>query len=80
MLNLYLMELNECHYDENDMHIVCAASEEDARILIPDNPKSYWDTRWNREMQCGYTWQVTLLGYTDLYEPNTIVSSHFHPG
>lgn len=96
MPNLYLIQTNEEYtgYDTYDSAVVCAKSEEQARLIHPDGFSLFTNGRFV-DKENGYFshssdfdgWvhpnvvQVTLIGVAaDYIQPGTVVCASFNAG
>lgn len=80
MTNIYMLEhaeyLGMCYYS---MALVTADSEEEARLIRPDGERwgKEWYSYWVSDVN---DLEVTLIGTTEIYSPNTLITENYREG
>lgn len=85
-MNLYLISQDKnLRWDTYDSAVVCANSEEDARIIHPDGrsnycPKSPESSMFTHDWTTPANVQVKLIGVSDDNIPRGVVCASFNAG
>lgn len=84
-MNLYLItQAKNTGWDTYDSAVVCASSEEDARIIHPDGHTEDWHEPENYMFTHDWTTpanvQVKFIGIADVNIPRGVVCASFNAG
>ena len=80
MTNIYMLEhveyLGMCYYS---MVLVTADSEEEAKLVRPDGEQwgKEWYSYWVSDVN---DLEVTLIGTTEIYSPNILITKNYREG